>query len=183
MAGSLIKIDEFTTTSAVASVTIGGGSSGSSGLNASIDSTYDVYMLVFNNFVPTTDGHSPQMRVTESGTPNTTANYDSAAKNLNAGSAFDNSSEINQTSLDLSLNTGDQTGEQLNSIIYIFNANNSSEYTFLTMENSMFAHTAQLRGKQGGGVFTVASAVDGIQFIGDSTNIDNGNFVLYGLKK
>ena len=35
MAGSLIKVDEFTVSSAVASVILGGGSSGSSGLNAS----------------------------------------------------------------------------------------------------------------------------------------------------
>jgi hypothetical protein len=45
MAGSLIKVDEFTISSPVASVILGGGSSGSSGLNASIDSTYDVYMV------------------------------------------------------------------------------------------------------------------------------------------
>ena len=55
MSGSLIKIDEFTVSSAVASVIIGGGSSGSSGLNASIDSTYDVYKLVISNLLPSVD--------------------------------------------------------------------------------------------------------------------------------
>ena len=172
MAGSLIKIDEEIVSSAVASVTLTG-----------ISSTYDVYMVRLNKVEVVTNERDIKIRFTESGTPNTTANYDSAAKNLNAGSAFDNSSETNQTSLDLSLNIGDQTGEQFNSILYIFNANNSSEYTFLTMENTMFAHTAQLRGKQGGGVFTSSSQVNGIQFIGNSTNIDNGTFTLYGLKK
>ena len=77
MAGSLIKIDEFTVSSGVASVIIGGGTSGSSGLNVSIDSTYDVYMVKANAIVPSLDSRYLKARVTESGTPNTTSNYDS----------------------------------------------------------------------------------------------------------
>ena len=75
MAGSLIKIDEFTVSSAVASVTIGGGSSGSSGLNT-IDSTYDVYKLVVSSLKPVTDAVTVQMRFTASGTPDSSSNYD-----------------------------------------------------------------------------------------------------------
>ena len=183
MAGSLIKIDEFSISSAVASVTLGGGSSGSSGLNASIDSTYDVYMVRINKLEVDTDAQDVKIRFTESGTPNTTSNYDDAGLNIDSGSAFDNVFATNQTSIDLSMNIGNATNEQFNSIIYIFNANNSGEYTFCTFENTMLNNTATLRGKQGGGVFTSASTVDGIQILGDSTNIDNGTFVLYGLKK
>ena len=47
----------------------------------------------------------------------------------------------------------------------------------------MMSNAAELRGKQGGGLFAVNSAVDGIQYIGNGTNIDRGTFVLYGLKK
>jgi len=78
MAGSLIKVDEFTISSPVASVILGGGSSGSSGLNASIDSTYDVYMVKYNNAGTSTDATLINSRVTVSGTPDTTANYDGA---------------------------------------------------------------------------------------------------------
>ena len=66
MAGSLIKVDEFTVSSPVASVILGGGSSGSSGLNASIDSTYDVYMVQVKDVLPTTDNVKLTARVTES---------------------------------------------------------------------------------------------------------------------
>ena len=172
MAGSLIKIDEEIVSSAVASVTLTG-----------IDSTYDVYMVKINKLEVATDQRDIKVRFTESGTPNTTANYDMAAKIMSAGQAFENASETNATSMDVSLNIGNATGEQYNAIHYIFNANNSSEYTFLTMENTMMSNAAELRGFQGGGVFTVASAVDGIQYIGDSTDIDSGTFTLYGLKK
>ena len=172
MAGSLIKIDEEIVSSAVASVTLTG-----------INSTYDVYMVRINKLEVETNQKDIKIRFTESGTPNTTANYDVAQKNLNSAQAFDNQFSTNQTSMDLSLNIGNDTGEQFNSVQYIFNATNSSEYTFVTMENAMMSDNAELRGKQGGGVFTVASAVDGIQYLGNNTNIDNGIFTLYGLKK
>ena len=172
MAGALIKIDEEIVTSAVASVTLTG-----------IDSTYDVYMVKINGLEIETDQQDIKLRFTESGTPNTTANYDMAAKILLTGQAFINASETNQPFMDISLNIGNDTGEQYNATHYIFNANNSSEYTFLTIEDVMLSNLAELRGFSGGGVFTVTSSVDGIQYIGHNTNIDNGVFTLYGLKK
>ena len=70
MAGSLVKIAETTVSSAVASVTLTG-----------IDSTYDVYMVRFNNVAPETDATNLRVRFTESGTPDSTsANYDRAKK-------------------------------------------------------------------------------------------------------
>ena len=86
MAGSLIKIDEEIVTSAVASVTLTG-----------IDSTYDVYMVKYNNYKPATDTQVFKFRFTEGGTPNTTANYDMAEKVLTADVAFGNLYYTNQT--------------------------------------------------------------------------------------
>ena len=169
MAGSLIKIAETTLSGTVSSVTLLG-----------MDTTYDVYQVVISNAQVTTDESDVKIRFTESDTPNTTANYDSAHYHLNSNQAFNTQSETNSTSMDLSLNIGNATGEAFNSVIYIFNATNSSEYTFITCENTILSKTAELRGKQGGGVFTVASAVNGIQFI---ESMDTGTFTLYGLKK
>jgi len=70
MAGSLIKIDEEIVTSAVASVTLTG-----------IDSTYDVYMVKYNDLEFSSDSQV-YARVTESGTENTTSNYDAAQKQM-----------------------------------------------------------------------------------------------------
>ena len=69
MAGSLIKIAETTVSSAVASVTLTG-----------IDSTYDVYKVVLSDIATDTDNVFLETRVTVSGTPDTTANYDKAYK-------------------------------------------------------------------------------------------------------
>ena len=88
MAGSLVKIDEEIVTSAVASVTLGG---------SDWDSSYDVYMVRLNNINPTTDGAVFYARVTESGTPNTTANYDNAFKGIRADASFGNGYNTNST--------------------------------------------------------------------------------------
>ena len=171
MAGSLIKIAETTVSSATASVTLTG-----------IDSTYDVYEVVANNVTPDTDSQNFRFRVTESGTPNTTANYDYAHKFFTASGSFGNFSDTNQTSIRF-VSTGTATGEQTNQVVYVFNANNSSEYTFFTQEQSQLNETSTLTGVQGGGVFTSTSTVNGLSFFFESGNIASGNFILYGLKK
>ena len=168
MAGKLVQVATNTVTSAVASVTLTG-----------IDSD-DVYMLAMNNVAPSTDSVYLVMRVTESGTPNTTSNYDSAYKNLRADTSFSNSNYQNISFFYLNNNhIGTNTSEQLNGIKYIYNANNSSEYTFFSNEVSTLSNTSNLWGNQGGEVFTSASSVDGVHLFMDSGNIASGTFTLY----
>ena len=171
MAGSLIKIDEEIVTSAVASVTLTG-----------IDSTYDVYMVRYNNVLPVNDNVLLSNRVTVSGTADTTANYDWAYKLLNAAAAFSNISATNDTDNVLGTN-GTGGNESTNGIMYLFNFNNASEYSFGTVENTVREADTNLRGIQGGYVHTVAQACDGIQFFYASGNIASGTFTLYGLAK
>jgi len=173
MSGSLIKIDEEIVTSATSSVFLTG-----------INSTYDVYQVVYNNAKVSADGTVKiRMRFTESGTPNTTANYDRASKFLRTAVSFGNLSNTNQTSFNTDSNIGNDTGEHQNKIFYIFNANNSSEYTFMTEEATQVASSGELSGQQGGGVFTVASAVDGVNFFTSADDINSAVFTLYGLAK
>ena len=171
MAGSLVKIAETTVSSATASVTLTG-----------IDSTYDVYMVRLNNAVPVDDNKYLTYRFTVSGTADSSANYDQALKELRADSAFDNVAQTNQTSGTFD-NAGTGTGEQNNNVMYLFNFNNASEYSFATIEGSARSSAGHLRARQGGSVLTVAQACDGIQFLYTSGNIASGTFTLYGLKK
>ena len=165
MAGQLIQVDTETVTSAVASVTLTG-----------IDSD-DVYMLVFNNFVPASGTQSPQMRVTESGIPNTTSNYDRAQKRLFANTGFLNSSGTNEDKFLGFAGTATGTGENGNCIVYLYNFNNASEFSFCTWEG--VASAGNTEGRQGGGVFTSASACDGVQLFAGVGNIASGTFTLY----
>ena len=143
MAGSLIKIDEEIVTSSVASVTLTG-----------IDSTYDVYMVRFNNVLGTSEPTNFSYRMTESGTANSTSNYDFAFKELKATTAFSNRSSTNQNRAFFNQSSGSTaTQDTQQGILYIFNANNASEYTFTTFE-TVFGNASggALQGSQGGGV-------------------------------
>ena len=177
MAGSLIKLEEVNVTSAVASVTLG---------DDKWDTSYDVYMVRYNNVQPATDNRSISVRVTESGTPNTTANYDYAYKALISTGSFGNGAFTNSTSWQYIAADGVGTGtsESANGIIYCFNFNNASEYSFITLEMTELNWQPIARGNQGGGVHTVASASDGLYFFDtQGGNIASGTFTLYGLKK
>ena len=170
MAGKLVQVATNTVTSAVASVTLTG-----------IDSD-DVYMVAVNNMRPSSDGINTYLRVTKSGTPDTTSNYDRAFKNLRADTSFGDISDENVTQLDLGT-TGTSTQEMVNITQYLFNFNSSSEYSYTTVEASSRNNDGHLRGFQGGGVLTVAQATDGVKYFFHSGNIASGTFTLYGLKK
>lgn len=171
MPGSLVKITETTVSSGVSSVTLTG-----------IDSTYDVYKFVFSGLEVDTDGTTLSIRVTTSGSADTTSNYDRADKQLISNTTFANSSNSNQDSWVNSVE-GTGTGEANNGVLYLFNFNNSSEYSFMTRETTQWDNNPRLLSRSGGGVHTVAQACDGLQFFVTSGNIDSGTFKLYGIKK
>ena len=163
---SLVQVDTETVTSAVASVTLTG-----------IDSD-DVYMVAVSGLSPATS-QVLRGRFTESGTENTTANYDFSAKGLKTSASFENNTGSNYSYIPISDSyVNASTAKNFNAIFYIFNASNASEYTFITFETTQYAG-AELYGNQGGGVFTVTSSVDGIYFYISGINIDSGIFTLY----
>ena len=172
--GSLIKIYEEIVTSAVASVTLTG-----------IDSTYDVYQVVGSNIRPTT-ARQLEARVTKSGVADSTANYDWAYKGMYTGGTFVNESGNNTDSFFI-YNSYEETtasGRGNGLVMYLFNFNNASEYSFMTLEQTYLHSSGALGGNQGGCVHTVASASDGVQFLWDAgVNFEEATFTLYGLKK
>ena len=169
MAGKLVQVATTTVSSATASVTLTG-----------IDSD-DVYMVAVNNVTFSAD-KVLFIKFTESGTPNSTSNYDRAGKGLRTTSSFYNNSATN-ASVGYFSPSRLEAGTGANGIFYIYNANNSSEYTFITNETVAFRESSQgldVEGFQGGQVFTVTSAVDGIYFYLESAaNFLTGTFTLY----
>ena len=166
MAGKLIQVATNTVSSPVSSVTLTG-----------IDSD-DVYMVAIKDFTPATDNVSVSLKFTVSGTADSSSNYDRAFKTLKANTTFSNTSSTNQTEL-LVGNIGTGTSESFNGIYYLYNFNNSSEYSFVTQEVSARDLNGNLHGGQGGGVLTVAQATDGIQLKATSGNVASGTFTLY----
>ena len=169
MAGSLIKIAETEITSSTASVTLTG-----------IDSTYDVYMVKFFKVLGTSGNNNLEARVTESGTANSTSNYDYAFWDVFSASSFAGRYGSNQNRTPFNQGSGSTALETQQGILYIYNANDSSEYTYASFETTFRnAYGGALQGAHGGGAFTVTSAVDGIYFQQDSGNISSGTITLY----
>ena len=163
----LVQVATNTVTSAVSTVSLTG------------TTTDDVYMIAVNGYIPVNDAADLRARVLESGSANSTSNYDRTFLSIRTDTTYSNQSNVNETYYDLTTAVGSSTGEQMNGIIYLYNANNSSEFTYLTAENTQLSHTALLIGNQGGAVFTSASAVNGIQFFPNSGDIEAGTFTLY----
>lgn len=165
--GKLVQVATNTVTSAVASVTLTG-----------IDSD-DVYMLAINGYT-TSISTGIRFRFTVSGTADSTANYDWAAKRLRTDTTFDNQTSTNATEGQFSGIATHELPYSNNSILYLYNLNNSSEYSFYTNETSAYYSTNDLMGYQGGGVHTVAQSCDGVYFFNSSGgNITGGTFTLY----
>jgi hypothetical protein len=173
MAGSLVLIQETTVSTSVASVSLTG-----------IDSTFNIYKVVYDNLGQVNDNTNTSIRfIDSSGSAISDSDYDVAQVNMCSDTSFRNLNGQNSDKAFIVEAGGNNTNELSNGVLYIFNANNSSEYTFFTIEGNYTNTATDLRGGQGGGVLTSAEQVTGIQFFIDSGNIDAGTFKLYGLKK
>jgi len=176
MAGSLIKIQSVTTSSSVASVTLTG-----------ISSAYNVYIVEFDSVTPDVDD-TLFARVTESGTPNTTANYSTASKQYNssAGTTSAGASAGGETSFNLSFGLESTVTNNCNGILYLYNFNSSSSFSYVASDLVGWGSSSnEMKGRKGGHTFESASTCDGIQFFLENSNniVSGATFTLYGLKK
>ena len=166
MAGKLVQVDNWEYSSDVNSVTL-------TGINSD-----NIYMLVTLG-LQSDSTEATSIRFTESGVANATANYDWSYRELIVSGIF--STPSNENFNEIRFGAASTGNNWDNTIHYIYNANNSSEYTIVASENTRYG-TATGQGRQGGGVFTVASAVDGIQ-VGLQTNgtlnLTAGKMALY----
>ena len=167
MAGQLIQVATETVTSAVASVDL-----------ENVITTNDVYMLTFHNVTGTIDGQNVRARLKIGSTQVATGTYNGASKQLNANTTFNNNPFTNQNLLNLNI-VGTGTSETIQGIWYIYNAYNSSEYTFVTTEYLFLTSTPNLAGEVGGFVEKTAQETNGFKFFMQSGNIASGTFTVY----
>ena len=171
MSGSLVQIQDTTVSSSVSNVSVTG-----------IDSSFNVYKLVISGLEVDTDSTTLAIRVTTSGTADTSSNYDRADKQLISSTSFLNSSNTNQDNWAETI-CGTATGEASNGVFYLFCFPDSSENSFITRETNTFDNNPRIISRYGGGVHTVDQSCDGIQFFVTSGNITAGRFQLFGLVK
>lgn len=147
---SLVQVNRVTLSSQATTMDITG-----------IDSD-DVYLLTINNIVSQNSNARLELQVLESGTANTTNNYDKADTFISSGGESDNNAQ-NQNKMNIFGNQA--TVNYTCAIVYIYQAYNSSEYTFFSFEQSGWDVGGVVGGRQGGGVFTSTSQVNGVRIL------------------
>ena len=169
MAGSLAQVSKVTLSTPTASCVLTG-----------IDSDH-IYMATMSNAQPVTDNKNIVFHLTKSGSADTTKNYDHSARSLKSNTTFGTTSGTNSSAHSFAYSCGNGTGEKANAILYLYNFNDASEYSFYTVDSSWYSSSPYIIGFQGGVVHTVASASDGVAWSCESgVNFAAGTeFALY----
>ena len=168
---SLKKVSTTTVSSAVSSVSLTG-----------IDSN-NVYVVMYNDVQPATDAQKLQVRFLASGTPNTTSNYAKAVRILRTSTDPNIQGDNGQTSIKSLDQGGTATEETMSGIHYLFNLNNASERSTITIEGSARSSIGELNARNGGGFLAVNEAHNGIQYFFASGDIASGVFSLYKIEE
>ena len=158
----LVQVATNTITSAVSSVSLTG-----------IDSD-DVYMLVGTHIISTQGNCELKIRVNTSGTAQGTAEYDYGNKVVSNG-GFNKRNAQNQTSGYISDNIDAYGG---NFRAYLYNFNNSSEYSYIEHESTNYVSN-QESANFGGTVYTTLEANNGVTLHGHAGTFNSGRLVLY----
>ena len=120
-----------------------------------------------------------RLQFTVSGSADTSSNYDEAHKYLISNGSFSTFTRTNQTEITLTATVQNSVSGNAGLLCYLYNLNNSSEFSLATVESSFYASTNNARGFAGGGTLTVAQSCDGVNLLMNTGNITGGTFTLY----
>ena len=139
-----------------------------------------VYLVAYNNVTVSSSGIEMSAKVTVGGTADSSSEYDNAMKFFRSDASFSTTAIQNGGVWDFKPQQV-SAGRSANGLLYLYNFNNSSEFSFITMEHIFYwSGSNGFSGHIGGAVQTEAQACDGIQFVcsGSGTYV-TGTFTLY----
>ena len=145
---------------------------------------YDVHLFQATNVqAASTTAQNLDIRVKVGGTAQTSG-YQFAQQLGNGAGTF---SESNSTSFNQFIwlpNVDNETNASANGYAYIYNAIDSTKYTFGTFQTVIKQDTHTPRISFGGNVFTTTNQCSGLRvFMADTGNIASGTIKLYGIKQ
>tara|TARA_R100001509_G_C4823885_1_gene200823 strand:+ start:401 stop:922 length:522 start_codon:yes stop_codon:yes gene_type:complete len=145
---------------------------------------YDVYKVVADDIVTSTETFVRLRFINSSGTVISTNDYDFADLFLKANTSFVERRYTNQDDIqDFNLSIGSVSGGAGNTIAYIFNPTNASSYTFLIWQASNVYDDSGTFGfgHKGIGVLTETSDITGLHFL-TTTGTFTSTIKVYGVK-
>ena len=144
-------------------------------------SSHNVHLVVLSTLIPTTQTEFGIRFSNDSGSSYETTNYRFA--NQRQGSASERRS-TSQATIRLGGDVTTGSTEGFNGYFYIYNANNSAKYTFITGQFTFLQSTTYLA-EFGGGVYAQAETVNGIRIAQQTsaTAFTSGTAKLFGVKQ
>jgi len=149
-------------------------------------SNYDVYKIVSSGISTAgTTAVTLNMRLIDSGgSVISDSEYDYAHQIMRTDASFTEQRATSQTKFYRPFaESTDQAPDSQGAIIYVFNPNDSSSYTFIAYQNMDSGSSLHI-GMKGIGVHKVAEQITGFQLVEDngSRPYDTGNISVYGVK-
>jgi len=149
-------------------------------------SNYDVYKIVSSGISTAgTTAVTLNMRLIDSGgSVISDSEYDYAHEIMRTDASFTEQRATSQTKFYRPFaESTDQAPDSQGAIIYVFNPNDSSSYTYIAYQNMDSGSSLHI-GMKGVGVHKVAEQITGFQLVEDngSRPYDTGNISVYGVK-
>ena len=146
-------------------------------------STYNVHFFTLTDCVVTTQTEFGIRVSDDGGSTYETTNYQFANQRGLASNSFAERKSQSQASIRLGGDVTTGTNSVFNGYVYMYNAGDSSKYTFFTSHNTFMSGTTQAF-EFGSGVYTVASTINAIQ-IGEGIlgAFSSGTISAYGIKE
>lgn len=138
-----------------------------------------VYMLSIRNLTSSGSSTHAIMRVLNSGSPDTTSNYSAAEMNLRSDTGHNVGSRDNQTFWYISHNISTTTQSQHNTIIYLYDFNDSNQNSYIVNLPSDWRSSSALFARVGSAVHKVDQSNNGVRIQLDSGNILSAEITLY----
>ena len=146
---------------------------------------YDVHFVTFE-LTPNTDNALPSIRyINASDDVITATDYDEAHLELiSYGSSFSDFNRTNVDEIRIAENVGNATNESCSGAFYIFNAGNSSSYTFSTHQSSSVFTNGDLLGAKGIAVLKQTEEIKGFRVFdqNNSGGTFDGTISVFGVK-
>ena len=143
---------------------------------------YDVYAISITHMSSSSNVAYLQARFLDSGGSVISASeYDYAHMDMMADTSFGERRNTGQTFMELSFMGGVNYKDVGGFIVYVFNPDSSSSYTFTTVQGSQVDN--YLTGSKGVTVHKSAEVITGINFLPSGGTLDEGaKFSVYGVK-
>ena len=145
------------------------------------ETEYNVHFMTISDYAPQTDNRHLTIQFKVGGVADTDTDYAYAMQRQTASTGAELKSG-NDSRIYLAYNCSVTSYETTNGYFYIYNAGDSTKFTFLTSQAMMIDKDSNQTANFNSGVYDQKNQVNGLQFQTSGGNLEHGIFTLYGIR-